>query len=63
MTTLAISAGANPKHVAEYVGTSMAKIDTHYGRWMGSTDADPLSAAERRNPDDGIIRLRPAEKA
>ena len=41
----------------------MAKIDTHYGRWMGSTDADPLSAAERRNPDDGIIRLRPAEKA
>ena len=59
----AISAGANPKHVAEYVGTSMAKIDTHYGRWMGSTDADPLSAAERRNPDDGIIRLRPAGKA
>jgi len=59
----AISAGANPKHVAEYVGTSLAKIDKHYGRWMGSTDADPLTVAERRNPDDGIIRVRPAEKA
>jgi integrase len=58
----AISAGANPKHVAEYVGTSLAKIDTHYGRWMGSTDADPLTIAERRNPDDSIIRVRPSQK-
>lgn len=59
----AISAGANPKHVAEYVGTSLQKIDTHYGRWMGGTEADPLTVAERRNPDDAIIRHRPARKA
>lgn len=58
----AISAGANPKHTAEYVGTSLQKIDAHYGRWMGQTDADPLTAAERRNPDDSIIRHRPVAK-
>lgn len=58
----AISAGANPKHVAEYVGTSLEKIDRHYGRWQGATDADPLTVAQRRNPDDAIIRVRPFKK-
>lgn len=47
----AITAGANPKRVAEYVGTSIMQIENHYGRFMGVTDLDPLTDALRRNPD------------
>lgn len=49
----ALTEGANPKYVAEYVGTSMQMIEKHYGRYMGSRGADPLSAARaQRNSDD-----------
>ncbi len=42
----ALTEGAVAKHVAEYVGTSTDKIQENYGRWMGRTDVDPLTAAQ-----------------
>lgn len=42
----ALTEGANVKHIAEYVGTSVEKIQENYGRWMGRTDVDPLTAAQ-----------------
>jgi len=50
----ALTAGANTKYVAEYVGTSLQMIEKHYGRYMGRRDVDPLTLARQvgRNPDD-----------
>jgi integrase len=41
--SLALSRGARPKWVAEYVGTSVAMIEKHYGRYIAQADGDQLA--------------------
>ncbi len=47
--SLALTDGLNPKFIADYCGTSMARIETNYGRWMGSdhNELAKLDAATR----------------
>ena len=47
--SLALTYNANIKHLAEHCGTSVAMIEKHYGRFLGSEAQDPLSAALARN--------------
>jgi integrase len=47
--SLALTDGVNIKWLAEYCGTSVARIEASYGRWMG-TPADQLSRLESATP-------------
>ena len=61
--SLALSYGANPKHVAEYCGTSVMMIERHYGRFMGASDVDPLTAARAAASPTPELKTRAAEGA
>jgi integrase len=46
--SLALTYGANIKHVAEHCGTSVTMIEKHYGRYLRSEPFDPLTSAVMR---------------